>query len=88
VILTFTDEELTGDPRPSPKGTVRAEVINAGWMLEPAGAKRTKATLMIESDLKGIPQWALKQAYKEQGYQIMALRETVAKYLEDHPEHK
>lgn len=84
----FSDEELTGDPKPAPKGMVRGEIVIGGWICEPAGHKKTRATLLIESDLKGIPQWALKQSYKEQGYQLMALRETVGRYLEDHPEHK
>jgi hypothetical protein len=89
-MVVFTDDQLTNNVKaPTDPSWVRADCIIGGWHLEPSdGGRRTKATFMLEIDMKGIPQWLIKQANKEQGYQIKELRPIVAKYLDDHPEHK
>lgn len=79
MLTVYTDEELTGSPKPIQKGVTRGELIIGGWILEPVdGGRRTRATFMLEMDLKGIPQWAIKQANKEQGYQIKDLRKIIS----------
>ena len=68
-MVVFSDEELCGVADKAPgRGVVRGECIIGGWQLEPVNNGRsTKATFLLELDLKGIPQWAIKQANKEQG---------------------
>ena len=87
MILVFTCAELTEGAKAPVKSTVRAESPVGGWWLEPVdGGARTKATLALELYLKGVPNWVLNQAFKDQGYQIKPLRDTVKKFLDDKPE--
>jgi len=45
---------------------------------------KTRCSYMIELDLKGnIPGFVIKQANKEQGYQIVKIRKVVEKFLQD-----
>lgn len=88
-MVVFSDQELCNSAKAPVNGVVRGECVIGGWYLEPVdNGRRTKATYLLEVDLKGIPQWALKQANKEQGYQVQTLRTIVKKYLEDNPEYK
>ena len=60
-------------------------IQNGGWKLEPIDDNTTRATFSMEVDLKGsIPGWIVKQANKDQAYQIVKLRKVVNKYLKDH----
>jgi len=71
---------------PEDKGAVRASVAFGGWKLEPIGPKKTLCTVIAEIDLKGnIPGWIIKQAFKDQGNQILKLRQMIPKYIADNP---
>ena len=66
----------------SQKGVVRAFMVMGGWKFEKLEGNKTRATYQVELDLKGsIPGFVMKQANKDQGYQIVKLRKTVAKYI-------
>ena len=55
-MVVFSDNDLCGKIKDPPSGTVRGECIIGGWLLEPVdGGRRTKATYLLEIDLKGIP---------------------------------
>ena len=55
-MVVFSDDELSAGAKPNVESVVRGECVIGGWHLEPVdGGKRTKATFMLEVDLKGIP---------------------------------
>jgi hypothetical protein len=57
-----------------------------GWRLEPVEGQpnKTRANFLIEIDLKGnIPGFVTKQAMKDQGYQIVKMRQVVEKFLKE-----
>ena len=60
----------------------------AGWLLEPVEGdpNSTAVTLLLEVDMKGIPQMALNKALKEQGKQIKPLKGAIMRYLKENPE--
>lgn len=54
--------------------------------MEPLGERKTKATLMINIDLKGgLPNYAINKALKMQGSQFKPLREAIGKYIKEFP---
>ena len=57
-----------------------------GWLLEEISPNQTKATLMLELDLKGgLANMIIKKALKMQGDQLKPLRTTITKYLKENP---
>lgn len=57
-------------------------MIMGGWKFEKIGENQTRATYQVELDLKGsIPGFVMKQANKDQGYQIVRLRKSITKYI-------
>ena len=50
--------------------------------MEPVEGNKTRLTLVLEIDLKGnLPQTILRQANKDQGFQIDRLRTVLADYV-------
>ena len=76
--VAYAEERL--DLQPELYGLVRAELIIAGYVLEPIvdnedGVVRTKVTYVVKTDIKGsIPQWIVKIKSKEQPMQLLTLR--------------
>lgn len=73
---------------PETSGVTRGYMALAGFMFEPDvnDPSKTNAKMMVELDLKGsIPEFALKKALKDQGIQIVKLRQTVKKFNEMFP---
>ena len=65
---------------PEQKSVIRASAPIGGWRLEPleGDPTKTKASYMIELDLKGnIPGFVMKKANSDQGQQIVLLRKVV-----------
>ena len=58
-----------------------------GWLLESIGERQTKATLMLELDLKGgLSNWVIKKALNMQGNQLKPLKGVIGKYLAENPQ--
>jgi len=80
---------------PETKGIVRGSVSVSsitklyqlgGWKLEPVEGEpnKTRCSYQVELDLKGnIPGFVIKQANKDQGYQIVLMRKVVEKFLRE-----
>ena len=72
--------------KPESKGAVRAFCHMGGWLLESISERETKASLMLELDLKGgLSNWVIKKALNMQGNQLKPLKTTIAKYLKENP---
>lgn len=57
-----------------------------GWLLESISERETKATLMLELDLKGgLYNSIVKKALNMQGNQLKPLKTVIAKYLKENP---
>ena len=57
-----------------------------GWLLEPISERETRATLMLELDLKGgLANYVIKKALNMQGNQLKPLKAVIAKYLSENP---
>mmetsp|Transcript_10021 Transcript_10021/g.16838 ORF Transcript_10021/g.16838 Transcript_10021/m.16838 type:complete len:212 (-) Transcript_10021:38-673(-) len=68
---------------PEKPNTVRGLSPISGYILEPleGDPSKTQVTIVNELDLKGsIPDFALRQAFKDQGYQIEKLRKVLPKW--------
>lgn len=64
------------------KGVVRAYCHMGGWLLEAVSERETKATLMLELDLKGgLSHYVIKKALNMQGNQLKPLKTVIGKYL-------
>lgn len=58
-----------------------------GWLLESISERETKATLMLEIDLKGgLPNYLIKKALNMQGNQLKPLKTVIGKYLTENPQ--
>ena len=58
-----------------------------GWLLEEVSPRETRATLMLEIDLKGgLSHFIIKKALKMQGEQIKPLKNVISKYLKENPD--
>ena len=82
IILTVTSEGVDYNIPPV-AGVVRAYTALSGWILKPhpGDPKKTDVSMMVEVDLKaGIPDFAMRQALKDQGYQIYKLRAVIPKW--------
>lgn len=95
VVFSVDKDELY----PESKGIVRGNLIVryfspliilfqiGGWVLKPhpENPNHTLATYVTEVDLKGsIPGFVIKQAHKDQGYQVVKMRKAVAKFKMEH----
>jgi hypothetical protein len=68
---------------PEQPNTVRAESPMSGYIIAPKPGDPTKSivTLINELNLKGvIPEFAMRQAAKDQGYSITRLRKVLPKW--------
>lgn len=74
--------------KPPEKGTVRGWLQIGGWKLQPlANGSKTLATYHTELDMRGsVPGFVMTQANKDIGYQIVKLRKTVQKYIQENPD--
>lgn len=72
---------------PEEKSVVRGETPLSGFIIKPDPEDQNKSicTLINEVDLKGIPEFALRQAMKDQGYQIDKLRKVLPKWKKQFP---
>ena len=74
------------DLQPETKGIVRGSVPIGGWKIEPVegNPNQSRLTYLAELDLKGnIPGFVLKQANKDQGYQIIKMRTVIEKFYKE-----
>jgi hypothetical protein len=73
---------------PEEKAVVRATSPIAGVILRPDenDPNKTNMTIISEADLKvGVPDFIVRQALKDQGYQIERLRKVLALWKEKYP---
>jgi hypothetical protein len=73
---------------PEKKGIVRAELHLGGQVLKPDPANPNKTIMyaMNELDIKGrVPEWAIRTAFKDQGYMIDRIRKCLPKWKKMHP---
>lgn len=73
---------------PARSGVIRGECPISGWLIEPANKEQTKSNVYIvnEIDQKGhIPDFAVRQVMKDQGYQIDRLRKLLPKWKKRFP---
>ena len=81
VVICGSSENFRGNC-PSKPSTVRGWSPLSGYLLEPHPTeKKTHITMVNELDFKGsIPEFALRQGFKDQGYQIVYLRKAMPKF--------
>jgi hypothetical protein len=73
---------------PPVAGVVRGETPISGYLMQPINGDRSRTfvTIINEIDLKGhVPEWAMRTAMKDQGYQIDKLRKVIPKWKEQFP---
>lgn len=73
---------------PPRSGVIRGESPISGWIIEPANAEMTKSYCYVinEVDQKGqIPEFAMRQVIKDQGYQIDRMRKCLPKWKQKFP---
>lgn len=84
--MAFTPTPEQNSLKAESKGAVRAFCHMGGWLLESISERETKASLMLELDLKGgLSNWVIKKALNMQGNQLKPLKTTIAKYLKENP---
>ena len=87
MLMAFTPTPEQDPLRESPKGVIRAFCHMGGWLLEPISERETRATLMLELDLKGgLANYVIKKALNMQGNQLKPLKAVIAKYLSENPQ--
>ena len=65
---------------------IRGNVPIGGWKLTAVDGdqSKTRLTYIAELDLKGnIPGFVIKQANKDQGYQIVKMRTVIEKFIKE-----
>ena len=90
VIICASTDNFKGDCPPM-ANTVRAESPLSGFILgaDPSNPNRTLVTCINELDFKGsIPEFALRQAFKDQGMQIAKLRSVLPRWKKMFPGEK
>ena len=84
--MAFTPTPEQNNLKPEAKGAIRAFCHMGGWLLESISERETKASLMLELDLKGgLSNWVIKKALNMQGNQLKPLKTTIARYLKENP---
>ena len=75
-ITVFSDDQYQ-HLRPEDKNrAIRGGCHIGGWYYQKLSETQTRATLILELDLKGsLPQWVIKAANTEQGSQLFKLPE-------------
>ena len=77
MIVSFTPTPTIDHLSPVTKAAVRANLLLGAWLLEPIGEKETRATFLVECDMVGLAEFAVKKALKMQGNQFSPLKTTV-----------
>ena len=73
---------------PEKDSVIRGDCPLAGFLLkpDPTNKNKTNVTIVNEVDLKSsIPDFALRQVLKDQGYQIDRIRKVIVKWKEEFP---
>lgn len=84
IVFGFTPNPEMDQERPPTSAALRASAVLAGWLLEKLDDNTTKATLFLETDLKGgLGNWVIKKALQSQSKQLMALKKTIPQYLKE-----
>ena len=86
LIVSFTPTPTIDHLQPITKAAIRANVILGAWLLEPIGEKQTRATLLVEIDMMGLAEFAVKKALKMQGNQFTPLKTVIQKFLNQNPD--
>lgn len=83
MILVFSDEQYESKKDPVNK-VLRGFMHLGGWLLENINENQTRATLLIEVDLKGgIPEYIQKNTNTIQAAQLNKITKSIDKYLAD-----
>lgn len=85
---TITDVQTSNDlfhEHPEQPNTVRCHVYINGLELKPIGDNNTSLFIATESDIKGIPDWVLKQALKDQVTAINNIRKLLPQWKKENP---
>ena len=84
--MAFTPTPEKDEILPATKKAVRGHVYLGGWLLESISERETRATLMLECDLKGgLSNYVIKKALGMQGNQLKPLKGIITKYLKENP---
>ena len=87
LIMAFTPTPEMDHIKPATKNAIRAFCHLGGWLLESVSERETKATLMLEIDLKGgLSNYVIKKALNMQGGQLKPLKSVIEKYLKENPQ--
>jgi len=85
-IMVYSDEKYGENMVPKKKDATRGFIHVGGWHLEKVSEKETRATLILELDLKGyLSQSVLRNTNVLQGNQLLKLPGSIERFKAENP---